>query len=199
MENNAAKGVHGELVSLMSEGADALKGKGLAQWKGGAIGAVKLAKQATAIDIRQAVGSPPNRFGVAPTIPAVPAQTPSERADVAASKLRQREYIRRTTTGKGANTRGASGVPYNIDPFRRPRTERTGGMLMSSGVPMEDTLPGRNMKSALDLEYLTPVQESCDIVFNVGGNDAPIEDWTNPGLRHTRGGLKLFKNEGHRL
>jgi hypothetical protein len=195
-----ARDVHGTLITAMDEEAPQLVGKGLNKWKGGALNAVRLAKQSTAIDIRQAVGSPLKRFGVAPVIPVAPPQTQAERESAAAIRSAADIQRQRYTTGVGANSRGDTGTPYNIDSFRRPRvTERRGGAVMSSGVPIEDTLPGRNMKSCLDLEALTPIQETCDIMFNVGGSDGPAEDWVNPGLRHGHGGMKLFSSRGPRL
>ena len=200
IHDDKARRVHDELRNAMNEESHTLVGKGLTQWKGGALKAVRLAKQAAAIDIRQAVGSPPYRFGVAPVIPAAPPQTAAERASASAVRAAETTLRRRYTTGRGANARGDTGTPYNIDDFRRPRTTSRGGAVYSSGVPIEDTLPGRNMKSALDLEELTPLQEPCDVVYNVGGSDAPCEDWTNPGLRHSsRGGMKLFSGAGPRL
>lgn len=200
-DNEQARNVHGELMASIGEHAPSLVGKGLGPWRGGALKAVRNAKRASIIDIRQAIGSPPNRFGIAPGLPAAPPQTARERASAAATRSMAAGLLYKSTHGRGANSRGVTGTPYNIDAFRRPRTSVTrGGTVTSSGVPMEDTMPGRNMKSALDLEALTPMQETCDVLFNVGGSDAPLEDWTNPGLRHgSRSGMMLFTNEGHRI
>ena len=201
IHDNKARSVHDELMSALQEEEPAsLVGSGLTRWKGGAINAVKLAKQATAIDIRQATGSPSHRFGVPPTIPVAVPQTSSERTSARVIQANEHRRLYRSTHGVGANTRGVAGVPYNIEPFRRPQTKRTGGALMSSGVPIEETMPARNMKSALDLEDLVPpIEEPVDVLYNVGGSDAPIEDWTNPGMRHSNSGMRLFSSEGPRL
>lgn len=201
MDEPVAKAVHDELCNDMQEKAHELVGKGLSQWRGGALQAVKLAKQATAIDVRQAVGSPPGRFGVPPAIPMAPPQTASERASAAAIREGTAERLYKSTHGKGANSRNIIGMPYNIDKFRRPyaTSSRRGGVMMS-GIPAEDTVPARNMMSGLELEALTPMQQTCDVSFNVGGSDGPMEDWENPGLREGRNTrLHLFQDVGHRL
>ena len=179
-------------------------GKGLVHRATGAIkGALKGAVsglldgsglEGGAIDVQEAPGCPPDRFGVAPAIPRAPAQTAEERADDVVLAKSYKDYIQKTTSGRGSNVRnGTTGMPYNIDAFRRSRVEGHGGTLTSSGAPV-DTFPDRAMKSGLDLEDETPVERTVHVLYNYGGNDAPPEDITNYGLRHTPGGMKLFRS-----
>ena len=215
-QHKLARRLHQGLVEAAEKHAGVLVGKGLTKWKNEAVNHVRRAKRgggflgplgwvvnkirglqggstvAGGVDIQRAIGSPPNRFGVQPC---VPFSTP-ERTEAAPVQARSyNDYINTTTHGRGANIRNSVGMPFNIDAFRRPTTSRTrGGALMSSGVNGEDTLPDRSMKSGLELEAEFPVEQTCDVIHNFGGNDATMEDTTNYGLRkNPSSGMKLFK------
>ena len=194
-----ARQIHSGLSQAAEKHAMTLIGKGLTKWKSEATKLVRRAKRGGApgkngILLQRATGSPANRFGVAPCIPRAATDTPAAKEDEAVKRSSYNDYLQTTTHGRGANTRNAVGVPYNVDRFRRAVTTNKGGALMSSGVPGDDTLPDRAMKSGQELEAEFPVIQTCDVIHNYGGNDGTVEDITNYGLkRNPSSGMKLFK------
>lgn len=192
-KHSHAQRIHKGLCSAVEKHSKSLTGKGLSKWKGAALKVVKAAKLKNLVDVRRITGAPPKHFGIAPGIPEAPPQNKTERAS-ADTKLEEfKDYLHRTTHGRGANVRNAVGMPYHVDSFRKNRVGVRGGATMFSGVPGDDTFPQRAMKSGQELEAEFPVSRPTDVIFNYGANDAPPENITNFGLRHTPGGQRLFR------